>query len=133
LSCSSEGGTPSATSGAYVSGFIPINNNTDIVRIKNVALHANANVNNIIFYDKNKAKLYSVAGVAGGFATLVNVDDGNVYRCKPAAWLSATAAANIGFFRFSCGGITDKTIITVNEEIVDVPIGNLADPTSADW
>ena len=118
LSCSSAGGTPSATSGAYVSGFMPINNNTDTLRIKNVTLHANANVNNIIFYNKDKTKLYGVAGLAGSFAALIRVDDGNVYRCRPGAWLSNTTAANIGFFRFSCGGITDETIVTVNEEIV---------------
>lgn len=118
LSCSSAGGTPSATSGAYVSGFMPINNNTDTLRIKNVTLHANANVNNIIFYNKDKTKIHGVAGLAGSFAALIRVDDGNVYRCRPGAWLSNTTAANIGFFRFSCGGITDETIVTVNEEIV---------------
>lgn len=118
LSCSSSGGTPSATTGAYVSGFMPLSHNLDKIRIKNITLHANASVNNIIFYNKDKTKLYAVGGVAGGFAALVDVEDGNVYRFSPGSWLSTTQAENIGFFRFSCGGITDKTIVTVNEEIV---------------
>lgn len=118
LSCSSEGGTPSALSDAFVSGFIPVTSIYDVIRIKNVTLHASTLVNNVIFYNKDKTKIYSVRGVEGGFAELIQVDDGVVYRFTPGAWLSATKAENMGYFRFSCGGITDETIVTINEAIV---------------
>lgn len=118
LSCSSTGGTPSATSGAYVSGFMPVEDNHDTIRIKNIALHSGASINNIILYNKDKTKLYPIGGVEGGFAKLIEVDAGDIYRFSPKIWLTNAQAANIGFFRFSCGGITDETIVTVNEEIV---------------
>lgn len=117
LSGSSEGGTPVEYSGAYTAGFMPITANTDRVRIKNITTHSGANVNNIIFYNTDKTKLYAAGGTAGSFATIVSVIDG-VYTFRPGDWLTSDQAANIGWFRFSCGGITDETIVTVNEEIV---------------
>ena len=115
LSGSSTNGTPSATSGAYVSGFIPINDQYDVVRIKNITLYQGTSVNNIIFYDTNKGKLYAATGNAGNsFHSYVQESNG-VYSFEPSSWASMP---NIGFFRFSCGGISDDTIVTVNEEIV---------------
>jgi len=115
LSGSSANGTPSATDGAYVSGFIPITDQYDMVRIKNITLYQGTSVNNIIFYDTSKAKLHAATGNAGNcFHSYVEESNG-VYSFKPSEWL---AMPNIGFFRFSCGGISDDTIVTVNEEIV---------------
>ncbi len=115
LSGSSANGTTSATSGAYVSGFIPITDQYDVVRIKNITLYQGTSVNNIIFYDTSKAKLYAATGNTGNCFHSYVTESNGVYSFKPADWM---AMSNIGFFRFSCGGITDETIVTVNEEIV---------------
>ncbi len=113
---SGSSGGESATTGAYCSGFMPIESVNDIIRIKNVTLHSAVNVNNIVFYDADKTKVHSASGtIAGQFNSGVVVDSGDIYRF---AAQNFTAETNIAFFRFSCGGITDETIVTVNEEIV---------------
>lgn len=113
---STSSGNESATTGAYCSGFMPITDVYSTIRIKNISLHASANVNNFTFYNASKTKIGSGSanGVAGAFQASVKVENG-IYRCNPATWVSA--ADGIAFFRFSCGGITDETIVTVDEEI----------------
>lgn len=98
---------------------MPLSSMDDVVRIKNITLSGSANVNNIVFYDANKAKIGKVTanGSANAFHVDVVVKDG-CYQFNPHAWLTVNPA----FFRFSCGGITDETIVTVNEEIKDEPV-----------
>lgn len=116
---SGSSGGESATTGAYCSGFIPIEDIEHYVYIKNIALHSGANVNNIVFYNKDKTKLYSASGsTAGSFHTSVKDIGDGVYRFRAFLWITEEQSANLGFFRFSCGGISDDTIVTVNEEIV---------------
>lgn len=113
---STNSGNESAVNGAYCSGFIPISDIYDIVRIKNITLSSSASINNIVFYNSKKEKLYGVAGTANAFNNFFQVANG-VYSVQASHWLSATDGSDISFFRFSCGGITDGTIVTVNEEI----------------
>jgi hypothetical protein len=110
---SGSSGNESATTGAYCSGFMPVTYN-DVVRIKNVVMSSAASVNNLVFYDSSKTRLMGYAGLAGSFTALVEVD-GDIHWFKPSMWADPK---NCAFFRFSCGGITDETIVTVNEEIV---------------
>lgn len=110
---SGSSGNESATTGAYCSGFIPVTY-YDTVRIKNVVMSNTVSVNNLVFYDANKTRLMGYAGLAGSFTALVEVD-GDIHWFKPSMW---DHVQNCAFFRFSCGGITDETIVTVNEEIV---------------
>ena len=112
---STTSGNESATTGAYCSGFMPITNVHDVIRVKNVTLSDSANINNFVFYDANKTKIYTNTcnGTAGAFHVSVRVKDG-YYEVMPYYYGAATPA----FFRFSCGGITDETVVTVNEEIV---------------
>lgn len=115
---STSSGNESATSGAYCSGFMPVNDIYDRIRVKNITLSDAANVNNFVFYDASKTKIAGSTsnGTAGAFHVYV-IDEGNgVYHTDPSAYLSADKS--IAFFRFSCGGISDATIVTVNEEIV---------------
>lgn len=111
---SGSSGGESATAGAYCSGFIPIESNSDEIYIKNITLHSGANVNNIVFYDAGKNRVYGASGpTAGQFNSGVLYENG-CYHFAANAWTSTQCA----FFRFSCGGITDDTIVTVNQEIV---------------
>lgn len=112
---STSSGNESATTGAYCSGFMPISSIDDIIRVANITLSGSANVNNFVFYDANKAKIYTNTcnGAAGAFHVSVEIKDG-YYQVRPRSY--GTTAPS--FFRFSCGGITDETIVTVNEEIV---------------
>ena len=113
---STGSGNESAVNGAYCSGFMPISDIYDMVRIKNITLSSSAYINNIVFYNSKKEKLHGAAGMANAFSDLFQVANG-VYSVQAAQWLSVTAGSDISFFRFSCGGITDETIVTVNEEI----------------
>lgn len=111
---STSSGNESETSGAYCSGFMPVGYGEEVY-IKNITLHSGANVNNVVFYDANKAKVIGAAGgTAGQFNSGVNYEDG-VYHTSSDVFATRT---DIAFFRFSCGGITGETIVTVNEEIV---------------
>ena len=118
--------------GIYCTGFIPLTNINDVVRIVNITFSSEDSRNNIVFYDSNKAYVYGAPGIAGAFTSLMNVDAG-VYSFTPSTW---TNNEDVAFFRFSCGGISDQTIVTVNEEIVDETTSsytNLADPTDQYW
>lgn len=108
-------GNESATSGAYCSGFIPVTWE-DRIRIKNIVRSSQEFVNNIVIYDNNKTKLNGTGGVEGAFAAWIedSTVDG-VLTFRPDGWADTQNAA---YFRFSCGGISDETIVTVNEEIV---------------
>ena len=101
------------SSDAYVSGFIPLADVNDVVRIANIELSGSASINNIVFYDTSKTLVYGTTGTEGAFTTLVKVEDGYIWFFAK-SWTSS----DIAFFRFSCGGITDETIVTINEEIV---------------
>lgn len=112
---STSSGNPSATDGAYISGFIPLKSGNDEIRIANITLHSGININNFVFYNSNKVKVaFAAGGTAGNFHSSVSLKNG-VYSIKASV---ITAETDIAFFRFSCGGITDETIVTVNEEIV---------------
>lgn len=113
---STSSGNESATTGAYCSGFMPITDIYDYIRVKNITLSNSANVNNFVFYDASKTKLTgsSANGTAGAFHTSITDEGNGVYKIRPSSFV----AGSIAFFRFSCGGITDDTIVTVNEEIV---------------
>lgn len=115
---STSNGGESATTGACCSGFMPIDDVYKNIYVKNITLSNAANVNNFTFYNADKTKIGSATanGTAGAFHEGVYTDDNGVYYCRPASWV--TVDAGLAFFRFSCGGITDETIVTVNEEIV---------------
>jgi hypothetical protein len=110
---SGSSGNESATTGAYCSGFMPVTYN-DVIRIKNVVMSSAASINNLVFYDSSKTRLIGYGGLEGSFTALVQ-KEGDVYKVSPSAWVDTK---NCAFFRFSCGGISDETIVTVNEEIV---------------
>lgn len=118
---STSQGTESVTTGAHVSGFMPITNINDRIRVKNVTLSSAANVNNFVFYDSSKTKTNATSianGTADAFHVSVLNDGNGVYSLTPAYFMTAAQGSDLAFFRFSCGGITDDTIVTVNEEIV---------------
>lgn len=115
---STGSGNESATTGAYCSGFMPISDIYDYIRVKNITLSETANVNNFTFYDASKTKIgvSTANGTAGAFHVSIENEGNGVYKCRPSSFVSTSTP--IAFFRFSCGGITDETIVTVNEEIV---------------
>ena len=108
-----------STASACVSGFIKLpEGEQSEIRINNITLSASASINNFVFYNANKEKIsgyYAGSGAAGSFHSDVSVTDG-VYLFPTERWFPND---NIPvYFRFSCGEITDKTIVTINEEIV---------------
>lgn len=115
---STSSGNESALSGACVTGFIPFNKVNDVFRIKNMTLHDTSfNANGLVIYDANKSRVYGATSQsAGNFAGSITADGNGVYKFSPGNWTSVTTGN--GFIRFSCGGISDDTIVTINEEIV---------------
>ena len=109
---STSGGGMSQLSGGYTSGYIPVSSN-DIVSIENITLRTDGNSNNVVLYSAtNKgSKLVGKPGATGAFDSGITVNNG-VYSFKPSA---LGAGTNVAYFRFSCGGITDETIVTVTK------------------
>jgi hypothetical protein len=113
---SASSGSQSVEDGVYCSGFIPISGINDVVRIANITLHAGSvsNRNNVVFYGADKTHVIGKGGPVGAFDSFVKVENG-IYRFSA----SSLTASDVSFFRFSCGGITDETVVTINEEIAD--------------
>lgn len=107
---SHSSGSQTAQDNVYCSGFIPATLN-DVMRIKGIAAASTDTHNVIAFYNESKERvnaLYMLEG-SGGVAI-----DGDFYTIQP----NQSFSTSFAFFRFSCGSITDETIVTVNEEIV---------------
>ena len=110
---SSSNGSESASAGAYASGFIKIKDVTHDFYIKNITLSSAASVNNIVFYDKDNVRLTGAAGTAGAFTSNIHDQGDGLFTFRPNSW---TGTENAASFRFSCGGITDESIVTENEQ-----------------
>jgi hypothetical protein len=108
-------GDESASSGAYCTGFMPVSatNYDDYIYVKNFTLSTTDVNNAIALYDTNKDKLFQSAFATTGYAWVTLENDVLKFRILNMATIASQAA----FFRFSCGGITDETIVTVNEKI----------------
>lgn len=112
---STSTGNESSTSGAWCSGFMEIEGNESTISIANITLSSAGSVNNLVFYDESKTRINGAQGVAGAFNSGVRVANG-IYSFEPKYWVGSTGKT-AKFFRFSCGGISDATIVVENEEI----------------
>lgn len=108
--------------GVYLTGFIPVSLG-DVVRLKNVTWQygvtsgITSNNQRISFYDANKTHLGQTNGTGAG-GTLAGVkDDNNIWTQFTVKSFSGVTLDNAAFFRLCCAGITNESIITVNEEI----------------
>lgn len=118
-----SGGTLSAMSGSYITGFIPVSVG-DTVYMKNVTFQygvssgLTSNNQRLSFYDASKTHITQTNATGlGGVAAGVKGDD-NI-------WTQFTAKSNMGgvdcsgvaYFRINAAYIGDDSIITVNEPI----------------
>lgn len=111
ISKSSGAQSGSGSDAVCCTGFMPVTAN-DTIRIKEIELYGTSQTwDNIVLYDslKNYIMGQVISTDNSGFV----FSDG-VWTITPNSFSSSTA---ISFFRFSCGSITDETIVTVNEEI----------------
>lgn len=108
-------GDESASSGAYCTGFMPVSATSydDYIYVKNFTLSTTDVNNAIALYDTSKNKIFQSAFATTGYAWVTLENDVLKFRILN----MATNASQAAFFRFSCGGITDETIVTVNEKI----------------
>ncbi len=122
-------GTTTAQSGTETTDFIPISQAGDTVRLYNAGCTTTKNATNyngqyIAFYDADKNKLQSVNvynWVTGtnGKATLECTEDSsnNLTSFKVKTLANATyPLTGLAYCRISALGITDSTVITVNQE-----------------
>lgn len=111
---SASKGSLSASATSFVSGFMPVGVN-DTVTIENIELdQSSGNVNNVVFYNSAKEFVYGVGGPSGGkvFGDGVTVNNG-VYTFTPTSCGAGGKA--VGYFRFSCAGITPNSIVKVTK------------------
>lgn len=106
--------TVNTTAGACASGLIPVNHHDIYVYVKNVTLSAVASINNVAYYDAEGKKLAGQGGVAGGWPnSYVLTHSDGVYKFRGAAMANMPT---IAYVAFSCGTISDDTIVTVGME-----------------
>lgn len=105
----------SVASGAYCTGFIPVVYN-DTIYIKGITLHSTVDYNAICFYKSDHTYITSAAT---NFTNTQISLDGDVYSVPVHKNLlnAVTSDSGVAFVRFSCGGISNETVVTVNEEI----------------
>lgn len=109
--------------GMYLTGFIPVSMG-DVVRLKNVTWQSgvssgsiNSGNQRISFYDSSKAQLGQTNGIAVG-GTLGGVkDDNSIWTQFTVKSWSGVTITDVAYFRLCCAGISDDSIITINEEI----------------
>lgn len=116
-------GAAESMAGMYLTGFIPVSMG-DVVRLKNVTWQngvSSGNLNSgnqrISFYDANKAQLGQTNGI-GAAGTISGVkNDNNIWTQFTVKSWSGVTITDVAYFRLCCAGISDDSIITVNEEI----------------
>jgi hypothetical protein len=105
-------GAEVSLSGAYCTGFMPVKY-TDKVYVSGITLHSNEARNGIVFFNANHERIYNAYIAMSGLAWLTYTD--GVF-CATLNQISSSLS-NAAYFRMYCGGITDETIITVNNPI----------------
>lgn len=116
---SSSSGTISSTAkqGVYTTGFIPCKVN-DIIRFANMNFiqnATNANYHRVCVYDSTK-KFINFFN-ANGIAQIRNLEQDSSGTWKKFQ-LHASTHANAAFIRVCCEGMSEESVITINEEIV---------------
>ena len=109
-------GAEAAQAGVYCTGYIPVSFD-DTVYIKGVTKHSSSGYNSIVFYKSD-------GDTQIAFTDFTNEDlsydsKNKIYSFKVWSGFISALTENCGVarFRFSCGGISEDTIITVNESI----------------
>ena len=115
-------GAAEALSGSYITGFIPAKFG-DTVYLKNVqwqnGVNSGLNSGNqrISFYDASKKHLAQTNAIAAA-GTLAGIkNDSGIWTQFTLRNFSGGTLTNAAYFRLNCAGITNESIITVNEEI----------------
>lgn len=105
---SQSGQAEGTQQGNFLTGWIPARQN-DIIRLKNVVLPADSS--NFLLYSTAPGSTSGSLNGAQFASTLSPVwdSDGNL--------IQFTFDSTAGYFRLSCKGIDDTSVITVNEEI----------------
>lgn len=119
-------GTLSGQSGSYVTGFIPCKAG-DVVRMKNVTFQYGVTTaptssnQRLSFYDSSKTHLVQTNATAlAGVCSGVKGDDNIWTEFTVKSTMSGTDCSGVAYFRINAAYIGADSIITVNEEIVDI-------------
>lgn len=116
-------GSAEGLSGSYITGFIPAKIG-DTVYLKNVQWQngissgsLNSGNQRVSFYDANKKHLAQSNAIAVA-GTLNGIKDSNgIWTQFTLRNFSGGTLTNAAYFRLNCAGITNESIITVNEAI----------------
>lgn len=115
-------GAAESSTGLYLTGFVPVSLG-DVVRLKNVTWQygvtsgITSNNQRISFYNASKTHLGQTNGTGAG-GTLAGVkDDNNIWTQFKVQSFSGVTLDNVAYFRLCCAGLSEDSIITVNEEI----------------
>lgn len=129
----SSGGGTSALSGSYVTGFIPCKVG-DTIRMKNITFQygvttePNSGNQRLSFYDSSKAHILQTNATGlGGVCDGVKGDDGIWTEFLVKKSMASTDCSATAYFRINAAYIGADSIITVNEEIVDITSTTLYD------
>lgn len=109
-------------SGMYLTGFIPIKIG-DIVRLKDITWQygktsgITSNNQRLCFYNSSKSFIGLANGTGAGGTLSAVKDENNIWTQFTVKSFSGVTLNDVAYFRLCCAGITDESIITVNEEI----------------
>lgn len=115
-------GSPDGYSGSYLTGFIPAQIG-DVVRLKNVVWQngvssgLNSGIQRISFYDSNKNHIAQTNAIAAAGALNGIKDENGIWTQFTLKNFSGGDLTNAAYFRLNCAGLSEDSVITVNEEI----------------
>lgn len=102
--------------GSFVTGYIPVPIGATI-RFKNITLNTSGGKGTITFFNASKGLIPGTFYTNGTYGNDW-FDDNGIYAISPTE-TTGLSRSDLAYFRISCNGIDNSTIITVNEEIND--------------
>lgn len=109
-------GAEAAQAGVYCTDYIPVSYD-DTVYIKGVTKHSSSGYNSIVFYKSDGDTQIAFTDFTNEDLSYDSKNDIYSFKVRSGFISALTENCGVARFRFSCGGISKDTIITVNETI----------------
>lgn len=115
---SSSTGNPSTKSGYYTTNLFAVRGG-DVIRFANIIATTGDNYCRFAFYDADQEFLQATATLASTAVLYQKFgDDGNLSEITLTSFAGVSDWSQVHWMRFCCAGMSNDSIITVNEEIV---------------
>lgn len=123
---STSGQSESTQNGTYLSGWIPVSGGS-VIRLKNVDMMQSSSVT-VVFLTNSIGKTLTSANASsiGTYYSGLWDENGNLIQ------FTIPTNSSYTYIRIQCSGFSSDSIITINEEIKDIPVTAPTDPVDTE-